>query len=166
MSLAGPKSISRPPVEDAWTPLQALHHIFLVERYAVDYLLYKLGTEEELPPLTLAARLKGKLIAAALASPLKFKAPAEVDSARQIAKHKLSLDALAHELRSVRNELKKLLEVMPENWHDKAVFQHPRGRIGIKDTLLFLDTHFSRHEHQIQRGLAQNARYYRRQKTG
>lgn len=165
MSLAGPKSITRPPVEDAWTPLQALHHIILVERHTLDYLLYKLGSNAELPPLTLADRIKGKLISAALASPLKFKSPKDVDSALHTPKHKLNLDTLAHELRTVRDELKQLYLVMPPDWKKKAVFRHPSGRIGIDDVMLFLETHYTRHERQIKRGLAQNARYYRRQKA-
>ena len=168
MSLHGPKILRRPPVADAWTPLQVLHHITMVERTSIDYLLYKFGTANEPPPrLTLRNRLTGKVVALALVSPMKFKAPSIVDSAQLAPAASLDLDTLAHQMRSNRVELAGVLERLPEAWHRGAAYRHVTGgRMSLNDMMLFLRAHQDRHAKQIRRGLAQNARYYRRKEAG
>ncbi len=165
MSLHGEEVLHRQPVPNAWTPLQTLHHIQLVERSAVDYLLYKFGSDEAPPPLTLATRLQGKLVAVALHSPMKFKAPAAVDSRMVATRAPLTLEQLSYQLRAGRSELAEVLQGAPPSWSRAAVFRHPRTRMSLQDMLRFFDAHLSRHSKQIRRALAQNARYYSRQKA-
>ena len=168
MSLHEPPVLRRPPAKGAWTPLQVLHHVNLVERTSVDYLLYKFGTLEQDPPgLRLSDRLRGKLVALSLMSPLKFKAPEAVNSPQQAPANNLNLDELAFSMRTTRNELKDLLDQLPTSWYKTAAFRHGvAGRMSINDMLVFMRVHQDRHIKQIRRGLAQNARYYRRQETG
>ena len=171
MSLAGDSVLRRSPVEGAWTPLQTLHHILLAERAGVDYLLYKFGQDDHEvatpAPRTWRTRLNGKLLAAALASPLKFKAPAMTDARREEPGKNLTLDLAAHQLRNCRADLRELLGQLPESWFRGAPFKHAvAGRLSLGDMLLFMRVHHRRHAKQIRRGLAQNAGYYRRQKAG
>ena len=168
MSLAGDHVLARPPVSGAWTPLQALHHVQLVERTSVDYLRYKLEQGAAPPPLTLRARARGKLLRAVMASPLKFQAPQKVDSRHVPGRTKrLSLDELAFTLRSTRQELQELLERMPPDWRRGAVYRHAMGgRMSLGDMMGFFAVHHARHAKQIRRALAQNTRNYRRQKAG
>jgi len=72
MTAAGERSLHKAPIENAWTPLQTLHHIYLAERSSVDYLLYKFGQEEDPPPSNLRTILNGKVLLAAFATPKKF----------------------------------------------------------------------------------------------
>jgi len=161
----GEEVLRRPPVQGAWTPLQTLHHIHLVERVSVDYLLYKLDTGAEAPPTRLAERLRGKVVVAALMSPVKFKAPEETDSRLLPKASRPDIDQLAYELFATRGELERLINKLPPSWNKGAAFKHVSGRMSLNDMMLFLLAHQHRHTKQIKRGLAQNTRYYRRKKA-
>ena len=163
MSAAGEQSLHRAPVEGAWTPLQTLHHIYLVEQRSLDYLLYKYGQEEPAPSLTLRHRLNGAAVSVALLSPIKFRSPDIVDSRNVAAERTLSLDSLNYQLRLCRTDLKDLLKNAPPEWIKGAVFRHPQaGRMSMSATLRFLGIHQNRHSKQIRRALSQNARNNRR----
>ncbi len=140
-----------------------MHHVALVERASVDYLLYKFGQDEPLVPQSVHTRLQGKLVIAGLMSPLKFKAPKAVD----VTKHDLldapTLSDLRREVASARADLRHLVGQAPAEWLASAVYRHPRaGRMSLDDLMLMLLVHHDRHERQIQRGLAKNARDHRR----
>ena len=163
---AGERALQKAPIVGAWTPLQTLHHLYLVERSSVDYLLFKFGEEEEPPSLNLRSKLNGKLVVAALATPKKFKSPEAVDSRNIVSSKSLTLESISYDLRMVRNELEDILRTAPASWHKSAVYQHPMvGLMSLKDMLAFFQSHQTRHIRQIKRALAQNARNNRRQKT-
>lgn len=163
---AGDRALHKAPIVGAWTPLQTLHHIYLVERTSVDYLLYKFGQEEEPPSANFRSRLNGKMLVAAFASPKKFKSPEALDSRNIVSSKSLTLESLSYDLRMVRNELEDILRTAPDAWHKSAVYRHPVvGRMSLKDMLTFFNSHQTRHFRQIKRALAQNARNNRRQKT-
>lgn len=163
---AGERSLHTAPIAGAWTPLQALHHIYLAERSSVDYLLFKFGEDEQPPEHNFRTRLNGKVILAAFASPKKFKSPADVDSRNVSASRSLSLESISYDLRMTRNELEDLLKTAPEAWHKAPVYRHPVvGRMSLIDMLRFFQAHQTRHFRQIKRALAQNARNNRRQKA-
>ena len=160
---APPRDLHRAPVEGAWSPLQVMQHIALVERASVDYLLYKYGQHEPPPRQTLRTRFNGKVAVASLASPLKFKAPPAVDVARQDVMDAPTLDDVHRDLLSTRADFRRLLSTAPPAWLAGAVYRHPRaGRMSLDDLALMLLTHHNRHEKQIERGLAKNARDHRR----
>lgn len=166
MRNAGDRALHKAPILGAWTPLQTLHHLYLVERSSVDYLLYKFGEEEEPPAANLRSRLNGTLILAAFASPKKFKSPPSMDSRNVVSSRSLTLESVSYDLRMLRNELEDLLKTAPASWHKAAVYHHPVvGRMSLKDMLAFFNSHQTRHIRQIKRALTQNARNNRRQKT-
>ena len=166
MTAAGERSLHKAPIENAWTPLQTLHHIYLAERSSVDYLLYKFGQEEDPPPSNLRTILNGKVLLAAFATPKKFTSPEAVDSRNVVSSRSLKLESIAYDLKLTRNELGDLLRNAPSSWKTAAVFRHPvAGRMSLMDMLRFFQTHQTRHIRQIKRALAQNARNNRRQKA-
>lgn len=166
MRVAGDRALHKAPIMGAWTPLQTLHHIYLVERASVDYLLFKYAQEEEPPALDIRSRLNGKVLLAAFASPKKFKSPPAVDSRNVISSKSLSLESISYDLKMTRNELEDLLRTAPESWHTAAAFNHSVvGRMSLGDMLRFFQSHQTRHFRQIKRALAQNARNNRRQKA-
>ena len=157
---AEPHVLHRPPIEGAWSPLQVMHHVALVERTAADYLLYKYGQPTRVPPpLTWAARARGKLVVAALLSPLKFKAPRPVDVGGQDLLDAPTLGDLRVMMTESRTDLRNLTERADPAWLSRAVFRHPRaGHISLDDLGRMLVVHHDRHARQIERGLAKNAR--------
>ena len=160
---APPRDLHRAPVEEAWSPLQVMQHIGLVERASVDYLLYKYGQGGDPVPQSLRTRLNGKLAVAALVSPLKFKAPAPVDVGRQDLLDAPTLDDVHRGLLATRADLRRLLATAPASWLSGAVYRHPAaGRMSLDDLALMLLAHHNRHAKQIERGLAKNARDHRR----
>lgn len=166
MSLADPRALTRAPVADAWTPLETLRHLNLAERASVDYLLYKFGQDAVMPRLGVREWFSGKAVSLALASPLKFEAPEQTDVRQRDDDPPRSLRPLADEGRATRADLRELLERMPAEWRGRAVYRHPSaGRMSLADMLRFFGVHQRRHGKQIRRGLAQNARYYRRQEA-
>ena len=160
---APPRDLHRAPVEHAWSPLQVMQHIYLVERASIDYLLYKYGQNEQPPRQTLRTRFNGKVAVASLASPFKFRAPAAVDVAKQDLMDAPTLGDVERGLATARGDLRRLLDTAPPTWLEGAVYRHPRaGRMSLDDFALMLLTHHNRHARQIERGLAKNARDHRR----
>ena len=143
--------------------MQVMQHVSLVERASVDYLLYKYGSAEEPPRQSLRTRFNGKSVVAALVSPMKFKAPAPVNVSGQDLLDAPTLGDVTRVLTGARADLRRLLETAPETWLEGAVYRHPvAGRMSLDDMALMLLVHHNRHERQIERGLAKNARDHRR----
>lgn len=160
---APPRDLHRAPVSGAWSPLQVMQHIGLVERASVNYLLYKFGENAEPTRQSLRTRINGKLAVAALVSPLKFKAPKPVDVSRQALMDAPSLDDVYRAITEARADFRQLLATAPRSWVDSAAYRHPRaGRMSLDDLGLVLLVHHNRHARQIERGLAKNARDHRR----
>lgn len=167
MSLAEERTLRRPPVSGAWTPLETLRHLNLSERQSVDYLSHKLEQRAVMPRLGVRDWIAGKAVSLALASPLKFKAPPAIDAARADVSSPAHLQTLADEARATRSDLREVVGRVPEEWRGRAVFRHPTaGRMSLVDMLRLFAVHQRRHAKQIRRALAQNARYYRRQEAG
>lgn len=165
LSLAQPEDLHSAPVEGAWSPLQVMHHIALTERASVDYLLFKYShhPDEKMVKQTLSSRMKGKLVVAALLSPLKFQAPKAVDVSGQNLLDAPTLSDIGSLLRNSRDEFRKLLDTAPADWLRSAAYRHPRaGRMSIADMTIMFLVHHDRHARQIKRSLAQNARNHRR----
>lgn len=166
MSLADDSLLVRAPVEGAWTPLETLHHLVLAERGSVDYLQYKLDNDAVMPRMGVRNWVGGKLLAVALASPLKFEAPPQTDGRVAVEPTPRALQPLAEESRAVRTDLRSMLERMPAEWAVRAVYRHPTaGRMSLGDMIRMFGVHQRRHAKQIRRALAQNARYNRRQEA-
>ncbi len=163
LSRAPPEHLHRAPVAGAWSPFKVVQHISLVERTSVDYLLYKFGQDEPVVPQSMSTRLKGKMVIAGLMSPLKFKAPKSVDVTHGDLLDAPTLSDIGREVRGARNDLGELVAQASDEWLNSAVYRHPRaGRMSLDDLMLMLLVHHDRHERQIKRGLAKNARDHRR----
>ena len=101
-----------------------------------------------LPPAGLASRLRRAAVALALASPLRFRAPAVVgDRARRGRSA-----ALRERWEAVRRDLRELLDTFPPELEGRLVFRHPvGGRLGLADTLAVLQAHLDHHLPQVTR---------------
>jgi uncharacterized damage-inducible protein DinB len=139
-------SLNRRPGPERWSALQVLHHVVTVEALTVSYVRKKSQAGASLPRAGLASRLRLLALRAALASPLRLKAPAVTATVPE----SIELAALEQRWDAVRRELCDLLEGLPAALGDRMVFRHPVvGRMGIEDALGLLQAHLDHHARQI-----------------
>ena len=144
------EALNRPPRPGRWSALQVLHHVVESEAATLGYVRKKMQAGSALPRAGLASRLRRMAVALALASPLRFRAPAvvgtvpdEVDPAR-----------LRERWEAVRGDLRELLDTFPPEVQGRLVFRHPfAGRMGLADTLAVLQAHLDHHVPQVERAL-------------
>jgi hypothetical protein len=144
------EALNRPPRPGRWSALQVLHHVVESEAATLGYVRKKMQAGSALPRAGLASRLRRTAVALALASPLRFRAPAvvatvpdEVDPAR-----------LRERWEAVRGDLRELLDTFPPEVQGRLVFRHPvGGRLGLADTLAVLQAHLDHHLPQVGRAV-------------
>lgn len=146
------QQLNRKPNEESWSVMQVLHHLMLVERYAMLYLQKKLSYNPALKKAGLSASLRELALRAYLRSPLKFQAPESISGANLPAES--SFWEIAKQWKLQRAELKSYLESLPPELYSKEVYKHPlAGRLSLKGMMSFFEDHFNRHLRQINRML-------------
>jgi hypothetical protein len=140
--------LNRPPAPGRWSALQVLHHVVEVEAATVGYVRKKMQAGAGLPPAGLASRLRRLALTLALASPLRFRAPAVVASVPD----DVDPAALRERWEAVRRDLRDLVASFPPALEGRLVFRHPvGGRLGLADTLAVLQAHLDHHLPQVER---------------
>lgn len=144
------KILNRAPAPGRWSAVQVLHHVVESEAATLGYVRKKMQAGASLPRAGLASRLRRTAVELALASPLRFRAPAvaatvpeEIDPAELRARW----DAVRHGLR-------ELLASFPPELEDRLVFRHPvAGRLGLADALAVLQSHLDHHVPQVRQAV-------------
>jgi uncharacterized damage-inducible protein DinB len=132
-----------------WNALEAINHIFLAEKFSVQYVKYKLTKPETIPRERPDAWFRMLLVKWVLYSPLKFKAPAPINM--QNAQPILGISELQEEWGALRKELIEFLEAHEEQWKGKLVYKHPyAGRLTLAQMLIFFEDHLEHHARQIR----------------
>lgn len=140
------------PAEGAWSALQTLQHLILVEEASLAYIQKKLSFNPELPKPTWITRPKMVLLRLSLWSPIKFKAPKSAGNDRIVAS--ATLPELQARWQKSRTEWAEFFEHMPAELADKAVYRHPRvGLISWTQMMDFLTWHLLRHRKQMKRAV-------------
>ncbi|HUO85721.1 MAG TPA: DinB family protein [Thermoanaerobaculia bacterium] len=148
---ADPPALVSSPEADRWSALQIVAHLISAEKQSLGYLQKKMSDPVALPEAGMGATFRSLVLALALVSPLKFKAPKGVD---KIPPHQ-DLDDLVGRWDAIRAEWRVRIEDFPPELERKAVFRHPRaGRLTLAQTLGFLDGHVQHHRRQITRLLS------------
>ncbi|MCJ8166383.1 DinB family protein [Pontibacter sp. E15-1] len=133
--------------EGKWSIVQHLAHVLLVDKSAMDYVLYKLEHAHDLPAASLSNAIKSLALKLALRSGKKYAAPPAVAA---IPSH-VSLTALRHEWDDNRFQLEDVLTDFPDELLDRCIFKHPHvGPLTISQTLTFLQDHFDHHLRAIR----------------
>jgi uncharacterized damage-inducible protein DinB len=147
------EALNQAPYPGAWSPLQVLYHLVLAEKLSLGYIKKKLSYNPELPKADWRARLRTSVLNAYLKSPLKQKAPANVNESN--FPDDLSLEQITKDWRAMRQELRSYLEGLEPELFSRQVYKHPlSGRMSLAGMLSFFENHFDRHHKQIQRALA------------
>ncbi len=118
--------------------MQILHHLLLVEEGTLAYVRKKLR--------------RNFLLTVFIEMPIKFKAPPGI-SGQHLPAYATLADTRAR-WEKARQNWAAFLGELPEELLDKQVFKHPFvGRLGWRQTVVFLDGHFRRHGRQLRRGM-------------
>jgi len=143
--------LNRPRADGGWSALQILHHVVAGEEATLGYLKKKMQAGPSLPRAGLRSRLRLLALRIASASPLRFRAPA----ATATVPAEIDPAFLRSRWERVRGDWRSLLESFPEDLVGRQVFRHPVvGRMGLRDTLGFLQSHLDHHARQVDRALA------------
>ncbi len=139
--------LNHSPSPGKWSPLQIFCHLQQSEFLSVRYLKKKIP-EGSYPATGLRESFLSKILGWALASPLKFKAPAAVS---ENIPDILNKNDLFRNFEENREEMKTLLQNFPAARMNEAIYKHPRiGYINMSQALDFLLAHFTHHEKQIR----------------
>lgn len=142
------------PREGAWSVLQTIKHLMLVEAASLAYMKKKLAYHDQrpLPAAGVSAFFRSLALTAYVRVPLKAKAPRPV--AVQEAPTTFEVQQLLGEWDHLRQELKTFAETYPEELLGHCVYKHPMaGRLTLGQALSFMHGHAQRHRGQIQRTL-------------
>jgi hypothetical protein len=142
--------LNQRPRPNQWSAAEVLSHLVTAERLSVTYLTKKLQGIDSLGRTGLWEEFKmGLLIISQRLPGLKFKAPRRVIESTTAM---TSLPDIEAAWNAVRQDLRILLERLPENGMDRKVYRHPvAGYLNIKHTLAFFREHLIHHGPQLRR---------------
>jgi DinB superfamily len=153
VSLLNVDQINANPSKEAWSVAQIIFHLIMVEEMSMRYIKKKTSGPLSVGKPGLKSFFRHLLLQAYLLTPFKFKAPAGVTPESQTGP--LTFEELSERWRITQNEWMNFLGNMPSEYLDKAVYKHPRaGRISWAQTIDFFDTHFDRHQKQVENALS------------
>lgn len=142
--------LRRPGPDGAWSVLQILGHLSLAEQHTLAYIRKKMQ-DPALPPAGAASFWRMAVVAVALRSPLRAKAPERTANPEA----ETTLGAVTARWDEVRQGWQELVDGFPPSLVDRAVFRHPRvGMMSLAHTLGFMREHVTHHRRQVRRRLA------------
>ncbi len=139
--------LNRQPGPGRWSITQILCHLISSEELSLGYVRKKMLAPERLRDAGIAGWLRLAALVAALRAPKRFKAPhatARVPEAEEPALTRRRWD-------EVRDGWRELLESLPPELVDKALFRHPFvGRMSLPQALRFMGEHLRHHVKQVE----------------
>ncbi len=146
------KQLNEKPAPDAWSALQICHHLLIAEKLSLQYIKKKFSFNPKLQPVTMATKMRTRLLKTYLNTPMKFKAPENVSTENLPATSELG--DVKNEWLNYRTELRSFLKSLPEDIFNKEVYKHPfAGKLSLQGMLVFFEEHFNRHQKQIKKTL-------------
>lgn len=143
--------LNRTRADGGWSALQVLHHVVAAEEATIGYIKKKMQAGASIPRAGVRSRLGLLGLRLAFASPLRFRAPAATASVPA----EIDAAGLRAGWQSGREAWRALLAAFPEDLVNRQVFRHPvAGRMSLRDTLGFMQSHLDHHARQVERALA------------
>ena len=116
-----PEKAAAAPEPGKWSAAQILHHVASAELGSLEYIRKKTQTPDTVPPAGLMCALRTFALEAALASPFRFKAPEVVANVPDNP----PIDEVLSNWSRVRNDLREMIDTLPEDLLGRALFRHP-----------------------------------------
>ncbi len=135
------------PSPGKWSVAQIVYHLNKAESLSISYVSKKMLDVKNLKNTGMVESFKVGLLWMLFESPLKFKVPTNVLGDMP---EKVDYDTAVKQWNVTRDNLKQLLESIPEDMLRKNVFKQPAiGRINVYQMVDFMQTHFNRHRRQV-----------------
>ncbi len=145
------EDLDKKPYPGAWSVLEILQHVIIVEKQSLAYIKKKTSYPDTLKDAKFTEHFRKFLLYLYLRAPIKIKAPAVVSEER--FDQGISFEELIEDWREARQELMDFLESVPEEWVNKLIYRIFVGRMTLDGMLLFFREHFGRHKKQVKRTL-------------
>ena len=140
------------PKEGGWSVIQIMHHVFLSEKYSLQYCQKKLSFSPTLKEAGVVSKLKSWLVQVYLNSPLKLKAPKAIGSS--VLPKEGSLEEVLDLWQNERTLLQQFIDELADEYVSKEIYKHPfGGRLSLEGMFDFFGAHFNNHVRQIWRAL-------------
>ena len=138
------------PSENAWSAIEIVQHMYLIELMSLKYIQKKLQFIDYLPNRKMLSTLRYALMKIVMQTPAKFKAP---NSKLKVEFN--SLEEAQLKWAELRIDLEKTLEKIPNSIINGLLWKHPlAGKMSVNHMVLFFHDHSERHKKQIERTLA------------
>lgn len=135
------------PAYDAWSIVQVLQHLMLVESAVLQYLEKKLQATT-FPNAGFGAKIRSKLLNVALRTPVKVKAPQGLAQPVRA----MTFWDVAKRWNDNRDALESMLGKLTENHLDSAIYKHLiAGYLNVFQMFDFIDNHLRHHIIQVNR---------------
>ncbi len=143
--------LDKKPKPGAWSVLEVLQHLLVVEKKSLAYAKKKSSYPESLKNANFNDHFRQFLLYLYLRAPLKIKAPALVNEEQFV--QGVTFEELMEDWQQARQELMAFLDSVPQEWAGKLIFRTFAGRMTLGGMLFFFKEHFARHKKQIKRTL-------------
>lgn len=146
------EDLAKRPAPNAWSPLEILQHIMIVEKASLQYTRKKTSYPDSLKNAGISRHFRKWLLWFFMALPVKIKAPPVVDE-RNFDKN-ATLKSIKNDWENFRAALRAYFENAAQSWENKLTYRHfIAGRLTFDGMLLLFELHFKRHEKQLKRTL-------------
>lgn len=143
-------ALNRKPSAEAWSAIQTVEHMMVVEMAAISYVKKKSLDKNAVKKTGVKEWFRSLMLDSYLRSPKKFPAPSSVVPVLKQA----SLPEVQKQWNSARKDMRETIASMPEELLDHGWFKHPAvGMLNFKQMLTFMEAHYDRHENQVWRTL-------------
>jgi hypothetical protein len=145
-----PEQLNQKPSPEKWSASEVLSHLITAERLSIGYIKKKVLGVEKISDTGLAEEAKMALLKVSQRiSGLKFKAPKYVVENTSFYS---DLPTLEKEWLQTRNELKEILETIPEKYLNRKIYKHAVvGYLNIQHAVTFFGEHVTHHTPQLKR---------------
>lgn len=138
------------PAPSAWSVLQVIQHIMVTEGISLAYITKKLSYKSDIPKAGLNSKLRRLALSFIFTLPFKYKAPQILDFLPEIT----NMQLITAKWTAQRLDFYDFLDKMPDNVLDSEIWRHQIvGKMNISQMIDFFDSHFDRHQKQIEKTL-------------
>ena len=133
---------------NSWSVVQVMNHLSDAEGGAVNYMTKKLSFNPKLKKAGLKSSLRYALLQTAFYTPIKFKVPEVVGQ----PSNEESYAQAKQRWEQVRADMKSFLGQLSDEQVNAELFKHPAaGKLNMSQAVKFMQTHFNRHQGQVDR---------------
>lgn len=136
-----------------WSVVQVMGHLIDAENNTTMYVSKKVEKEKNLKKAGWKAAYRYWVLKIAFAIPFaKFKVPPLLKE----PSNDTSFNQAKNDWRTVRNNMREVINKLDENQLKAEIFKHPVvGKMSMIQAVKFMQTHFDRHEEQIDKILSE-----------